>query len=116
MNLANKNIIVTGATYGVGKMLSEQLSIMVLICGKNSDRKSERANYSNPYSSRVQPKSEPNRKAMESDERACNNYFFSSAKIFRERIDDFFEKTLPDIADSLDSRINDNFQRLNPAF
>ena len=30
--------------------------------------------------------------------------------------DDFFQTTLPNIADSLDSRINDNFQRLNPAF
>ena len=50
------------------------------------------------------------------NEHVRNNYFFSSAKIFRERIDDFFEKTLPDIADTLDSRINDNFQRLNPAF
>ncbi len=53
------------------------------------------------------------------NEHVRNNYFFSSAKIFRERIDDFFEKTLPDIAnsvDSVDSQINDNFQRLNPVF
>ena len=50
------------------------------------------------------------------NEHVRNNYFFSSVKIFKERIDDFFETTLPNIADSLDSRINDNFQRLNPAF
>lgn len=50
------------------------------------------------------------------NEHVRNNYFFCSAKLFRERIDEFFEKTLPDISGSLDSRINDNFQRLNPAF
>ena len=50
------------------------------------------------------------------NEHVRNNYFFSSAKVFRERIDDFFQRILPDIADELDSRINDNFQRLNPAF
>lgn len=50
------------------------------------------------------------------NEHVRNNYFFSSVKIFKERIDDFFETTLPNIADSLDSRINDNFQRLNPVF
>lgn len=50
------------------------------------------------------------------NEHVRNNYFFSSVKIFKERIDDFFQTTLPNIADSLDSRINDNFQRLNPAF
>lgn len=50
------------------------------------------------------------------NEHVRNNYFFSSVKIFKERIDDFFQTTLPNIADSLNSRINDNFQRLNPAF
>ena len=50
------------------------------------------------------------------NEHIRNNYFFSSVKIFKERVDDFFQTTLPNIADSLDSRINDNFQRLNPVF
>ena len=50
------------------------------------------------------------------NEHVRNNYFFSSVNIFRERIDDFFQTILPNIAESLDSRINDNFQRLNPAF
>lgn len=43
---------------------------------------------------------------------ARNNRFFSCAKEFRQKIDDFFENTLPKIASSLDSTINDNFQRL----
>lgn len=41
-----------------------------------------------------------------------NNRFFTCAKEFRQKIDDFFQKTLPKIASSLDSTINDNFQRL----
>ncbi|MDF1645367.1 MAG: IS630 family transposase, partial [Legionellaceae bacterium] len=35
-----------------------------------------------------------------------------SAKDFRSEINRFFEEVLPDIGDSLSSRINDNFQRL----
>jgi hypothetical protein len=50
------------------------------------------------------------------NEHVRNNCFFSSVKIFKERINDFFQTILPNIADSLDSRINDDFQRLNPAF
>ena len=49
------------------------------------------------------------------NEQARNNKFFKSAKDFRQSIEHFFKKTLPDIADSLDGRINDNFQILNHA-
>ncbi|TMX30629.1 IS630 family transposase, partial [Vibrio sp. Hep-1b-8] len=35
---------------------------------------------------------------------------------FKEAIDQFFTVTLPEIAGSLTSRINDNFQVLKPAF
>ena len=41
---------------------------------------------------------------------ARNNRYFSTAKEFRQQIDKFFEATLPEIADALNSRINDNFQ------
>lgn len=44
-----------------------------------------------------------------------NNRFFSSAKVFREKIFEFFEETLPAIGHTLNSRINDNFQKLNHA-
>jgi transposase len=49
------------------------------------------------------------------NEQARNNKFFSSAKEFREKISEFFEKTLPAIGHTLNSRINDNFQKLNHA-
>lgn len=44
------------------------------------------------------------------NEKVRNNYHFKSAKEFREKITIFFKETLPDIAESLRSRINDNFQ------
>lgn len=43
------------------------------------------------------------------NEYARNNRFFGSAKEFRESIFGFFSDTLPKIAQSLNSRINDNF-------
>jgi transposase len=43
-----------------------------------------------------------------------NNRVFKSAKEFRERIAHFFEVLLPQIAHTLHTRINDNFQILNP--
>ncbi len=49
------------------------------------------------------------------NEHVRNNQYFSTAKEFRDKIDDFFHNTLPKIGDSLKSRINDNFQVLNPA-
>lgn len=49
------------------------------------------------------------------NEHARNNKYFASAKEFREKIMEFFDVTLPDIADSLVSRLNDNFQILKPA-
>ena len=44
-----------------------------------------------------------------------NNQYFPKPKDFRQKINDFLEVTLPEIGASLSSRINDNFQRLNPA-
>ncbi|PIP81123.1 MAG: IS630 family transposase, partial [Gammaproteobacteria bacterium CG22_combo_CG10-13_8_21_14_all_40_8] len=35
---------------------------------------------------------------------------------FRQSIRDFFDVTLPDITDSLNSRVNDNFQTFDPPF
>lgn len=46
---------------------------------------------------------------------ARNSQYFATAKEFRERIERFFTRTLPDIADSLNSTINDNFQTLESA-
>ena len=49
------------------------------------------------------------------NEHVRNNKYFSTAKEFREQIDDFFENKVPEIGESLSSRINDNFQKLTSA-
>ena len=50
------------------------------------------------------------------NEKVRNNQCFHSAKEFRQKINEFFDKTLPEIGKSLDTRINDNFQLFDPAF
>ena len=50
------------------------------------------------------------------NEHVRNNKFFGSAKEFRKKVYDFFEETLPVISDTLSTRINDNFQKLNHAY
>ncbi|MCK5355244.1 MAG: IS630 family transposase [Methyloprofundus sp.] len=49
------------------------------------------------------------------NEQVRNNKYFATAKEFRQQINYFFDDILPKIADSLNGRINDNFQILNPA-
>jgi site-specific recombinase XerD/transposase len=46
---------------------------------------------------------------------ARNSQYFTTEKEFRERSDRFFSIILPNISDSLDSTINDNFQKLQSA-
>ena len=48
------------------------------------------------------------------NEKIRNNRCFHSAKEFRQQINHFFDDILPDIGVSLDSRINDNFQKFDP--
>ncbi len=49
------------------------------------------------------------------NEECRNNTFFSSAREFRKAISNFFDETIPKIRGRLRSRINDDFQTLNPA-
>jgi len=49
------------------------------------------------------------------NEHVRNNKYFATAKEFRHQINHFFDVTLLSIAESLNGRINDNFQVLNPA-
>lgn len=49
------------------------------------------------------------------NEHARNNVYFKNKADFRAAVEQFFEETLPKIAGSLVSRINDNFQVLNCA-
>lgn len=48
------------------------------------------------------------------NEKVRNNQCFHSAKDFRQKIQVFFEQTLPNVGTSLDSWINDNFQTFSP--
>ena len=50
------------------------------------------------------------------NEQVRNNHFFKTVQEFRETILGFFKNILPKIANTLGSRINDNFQQLNLAF
>ncbi len=50
------------------------------------------------------------------NEQVRNNQHFDSAKEFRQKINQFLNETIPIIGHSLNSRINDNFQIINPAF
>jgi len=68
--------------------------------------------YLPPYSPKLNP-IERLWKVM--NKHARNSRYFATAKEFREQIDRFFTTTLPDIAGSLDSTINDNFQILESA-
>ena len=49
------------------------------------------------------------------NEKARNNVYFKTKQAFKEAIAQFFSTTLPRIATSLESRINDNFQVFKPA-
>lgn len=48
------------------------------------------------------------------NEKSRNNVYFKSKRGFKEAIDQLFTVTFPEIANSLVSRINDNFQVLKP--
>ncbi|WP_291968549.1 transposase, partial [Candidatus Symbiopectobacterium sp.] len=66
------------------------------------------------------PPYSPNLNAIERlwkvmNEHARNNRYFENNRDFRDAIFNFFTNTLPEIADSLTSRIHDRFQVLKPA-
>ena len=48
------------------------------------------------------------------NEQVRNNRYFETAKALRQQIQHFVRTILPDISSTLDSRINDNFQRFHP--
>jgi transposase len=50
------------------------------------------------------------------NEQVRNNRHFDSAQEFRQKINYFLKEIIPDIGSSLESRINDNFQVIKPAF
>jgi transposase len=95
------NLILDGASYhrsGIVVEAAAELNIKL--------------HYLPPYSPNLNP-IERLWKVM--NKHARNSQYFATAKKFREQIDRFFRITLPDIADSLNSTINDNFQKLESA-
>lgn len=74
------------------------------------------AEYRTSLLTAIQPQSESDRKAVESDEEQVrNNRYFTSSKVFREEIHRFFSVKLAAIAGTLVGRINDNIQLLKSA-
>jgi transposase len=49
------------------------------------------------------------------NEHVRNNKYFSTAKKFRDKVDEFFSQTFPKIGDVLGNRINYDFQVLKSA-
>jgi len=95
------NLIVDGAGYHRAIVVAEAAKKLKI-----------RLHFLPPYSPNLNP-IERLWKVM--NEKVRNNHYFHNAKAFREKIDEFFEIILPEIGDTLDSRINDNFQTFNPA-
>ncbi|MGT5800740.1 IS630-like element ISEc40 family transposase [Escherichia coli] len=95
------HVILDGAGYHRSQLVKDWAEVVNI-----------RLHYLPPYSPNLNP-IERMWKLM--NEHARNNGYFSSTREFREAISVFFNQTLPDIADSLTSRINDHFQVLTPA-
>lgn len=95
------HVILDGAGYHRSQLVKDWAEVVNI-----------RLHYLPPYSQNLNP-IERMWKLM--NEHARNNRYFSSTREFREAISVFFNQTLPDIADSLTSRINDHFQVLTPA-
>ncbi|HHU2793163.1 TPA: IS630-like element ISEc40 family transposase [Escherichia coli] len=95
------HVILDGAGYHRSQLVKDWAEVVNI-----------RLHYLPPYSPNLNP-IERMWKLM--NEHARNNRYFSSTREFREAMSVFFNQTLPDIADSLTSRINDHFQVLTPA-
>lgn len=94
------DVILDGAGYHRSQLVKDWAEVVNI-----------RLHYLPPYSPNLNP-IERMWKLM--SEHARNNRYFSSAREFRDAISVFFNQTLPDIADSLTSRINAHFQVLKP--
>lgn len=95
------HIILDGAGYHRSKLVRDWAEVVNI-----------RLHYLPPYSPNLNP-IERMWKLM--NEYARNNRYFSNPREFRDAISTFFKQTLPKIADTLGSRINDRFQVLKTA-
>ena len=96
------HLILDGAGYHKAKIVSQKAKELNM-----------KLHFLPPYSPNLNP-IERLWKVM--NEKVRNNKFFNNPTEFKQNIEDFFKIILPDIADKLNSRINDNFQSLKPAF
>jgi transposase len=95
------HLILDGAAYHRANAVKEKAKVLNIAL-----------HYLPPYSPNLNP-IERLWKVM--NEYVRNNKYFATAKEFRDKIDEFFIKTLPTIGDKLVSRITDNFQVLASA-
>jgi transposase len=95
------HIILDGAGYHRSERVKEWAYVMNI-----------ELHYLPPYSPNLNP-IERLWKVM--NEEVRNNRYFASSKQFREEIRRFFSEVLPELAEALSRRINDNFQTLENA-
>jgi len=95
------HLILDGAAYHRANTVKEKAKALNIVL-----------HYLPPYSPNLNP-IERLWKVM--NEYVRNNKYFATAKEFRDKIDEFFIKTLPKIGDELKMRITDNFQVLTSA-
>lgn len=95
------HIILDGAGYHRAELIKEWAYVMNI-----------ELHYLPPYSPNLNP---IERLWKVLNEVVRNNRYFATAKDFREAIKGFFDQTLPEMAESLAGRINDNFQTLKNA-
>ncbi|MDE1316074.1 IS630-like element ISVa15 family transposase [Vibrio aestuarianus] len=101
-SLAHKlHIILDGAGYHRSDLVKDASFVLNI-----------KLHYLPPYSPNLNP-IERLWKVM--NEKSRNNVYFKRKRDFKAAIDQFFSVTLPEIAGSLTSRINDHFQVLKPA-
>ena len=105
----------------VKEQYSSQKTIHIVLDGAGYHKKKEvqetaeklgiKLHYLPPYSPNLNP---IERLWLVMNKHVRNNRYFESTKEFRQKITKFFKTTLPNIGSSLDSTINDCFQKLLP--
>jgi len=85
-------------------------------CAKNVKKEAKKLKIKLHYLPAYSPNLNPIERLWKvMNEKVRNNRFFKSAKDFKHAIWEFFDNILPNIADSLNDRINDNFEILKLA-
>jgi hypothetical protein len=101
----------------IGRGLARENNLIPIIgCGASIKKERKRLNIDPIYLPLYSPNLNPIERLWKvMNEKARNGKCFATTKEFRRRISKFLTITLPEIYDSLDSWINDNFHVLKPA-